>query len=36
MPASVAQMDAHPTSDQEVAGSTPTRAQLFKANDMVS
>ena len=29
VPASVAQLDAHPTGDQEVAGSTPARLATF-------
>ena len=31
--ASVAQLDAHPTSDQEVAGLTPARSAAFFHGD---
>ena len=34
-PASVAQLDARPTGDQEVAGSTPTRSATFFHGDLI-
>ena len=35
MLASVAQLDARPTSDQEVAGSTPTGLAAFFCEDLI-
>ena len=32
MPASLAQLDAHLTDDQEVAGSTPARSTFFRGD----
>ena len=34
LPASVAQLDARPTGDQEVAGSTPTGLATFLRGDL--
>ena len=35
LPASVAQLDAHPTGDQEVAGLTPAGSATFFCGDLV-
>ena len=35
MPALVAQLDAHLTGDQEVAGSTPARSATFFRGDLI-
>ena len=35
MPASMAQLDAHPTDDQEVAGSNPARLATFFHGDLI-
>ena len=34
-PASVAQLDAHPTGDQDVAGSTPAGLATFFCGDLI-
>ena len=34
-PAAVSQLDARPTGDQEVAGSTPTRSATFYRGELV-
>ena len=35
MPALVAQLDAGPTGNQEVAGSTPARSAIFFRGDLI-
>ena len=35
LPASVAQLGARPTGDQEVAGSTPARSATFFPGDLI-
>ena len=35
MPASMAQLDAHPTGDEEVAGSTPAGSATFFRGDLI-